>query len=352
MRIGILTYHFSYNFGAMIQAFALRRAIKDMVSPDDVVDIINYKPASFQNEGEGSLDNRILHRTEKRERFLKEKCDIQGVRVSNIYHAPEYDYYITGSDQVWNPNLPVYDETSEYFLDFVRDGKIRISYAASIGEDVSKDINISLFEKNIPKFNYLSIREQSHIPFIEQFTDKRCVGVLDPTFLIDKNIYEQMMPSRKKESDHILCVTYNMKARRRIYDLANRYAILNHLKIIHMDTEVSPYMFLNDEETMNYEGIEEILWAIRNAKMVITDSFHFMVFSIIFHKPFYLMPSARNVRVLDLLQYLQLEDRILRDNIKLQDLDEHIDYEEVDELIADKKNISLEFLKTALNIVS
>lgn len=348
-RIGILTYHFSYNIGAMLQSYALRKAIQQQVSPEDSVEIINYRPASFRNPGEGKKDEKSMERTRKRENFLINQCGIIGNCVTDVRTIKEYDYYITGSDQVWNPNLPVLEETSEYFLDFVPDDKVRISYAASIGEEINENFNDRLFALNIPRFDYLSVREQSYTNFIEKFTNKKCYAVLDPTFLIDKKYYEDMMPERKKEKKFALCVTYNMKSKRRIYDLTNRYCILMKYKIMHMDPEVTQCLFLNEEETLAYSGIEEVLWAIKNAELVITDSFHFMVFSIIFHRPFYVMAAGKNSRIRDLVKYLNLEHRILREDMKLVDLNEDIDYEIVDELLKVKKGISLNFLKEALD---
>lgn len=347
-RIGILTYHFSYNIGAMLQSYALRKAIQQQVSSEDSVEIINYRPASFHNPGEGKKDKKSMERTRKREKFLIDQCGIVENCVTDVKAIKEYDYYVAGSDQVWNPNLPVLEETSEYFLDFVRDDKVRISYAASIGEEIDDNFNERLFALNIPKFDYLSVREQSYTSFIEKFTDKKCYAVLDPTFLIDKKYYEDMMPERKKDKKFALCVTYNMKSKRRIYDLTNRYCILKKYKIMHLDPEVTQCLFLNEEETLAYSGIEEVLWAIKNAELVITDSFHFMVFSIIFHRPFYVMAAGKNSRIRDLIEYLKLEDRILREDMKLADLNEEIDYKMVDVRLEEKKQISLSFLKEAL----
>ena len=92
-----------------------------------------------------------------------------------------------------------------------------------------------------------------------------------------------------------------------------------------------------------------MLWAIKNAKMVVTDSFHFMVFSIIFHKPFWaIVDGPRASRLRDLLSYLQLEDRIFNDSLSLEDMDKEIDYDKVDKLIKEKREYSLNFLREAL----
>lgn len=350
MDIGIITYHYSYNFGAMIQAYALRMAIKELVGEDVGVDIINYIPPTFTNKAESLSDDRYEHQKLDRKRFLSERCGIRGEATTDISAIREYDIYITGSDQVWNPNLPVFEESSEYFLSFVKNGKIRASYAASVGEKITDDFSTELFEKYIPLFDYLSVREQSYCGFIEKFTDKKCYAVLDPTFLLRPSHYIGLMPRKEKKAKYTLCVSYAMKAKRKLYDLANRYTILHKQNIVNMEQQIKPYFFMNPEESIFYSSIEEILWYIDNAEMIITDSFHFVVFSIIFHKPFYVMLTGKTSRIVDLLQYLGLEDRILPDMFAVSKMNNKIDYDEVDRKIAEKKEISIDYLKEVIGL--
>ena len=348
MKIGIMTYHYSYNFGAMIQAYALRIAIKDLVGEDHDVEIINYIPSSFTNQGESIINSAFLEKKEKRDCFLRERCGILTQPTTDLSDINDYDVYVVGSDQVWNPNLPVFERTSEYFLDFVPDGKRRVAYAASIGEQITEDFSTELFEENIGKFDFLSMREQSYCSFIERFTDKKCEAVLDPTFLLDATHYRSLYSKDIKHDSYTLCVAYGMKARRRLYDIANRYSIQNKQQIVHSDQEVTSYLFMNQEKTIFYSSMEEILWYIDHAEMVITDSFHFVVFSIIFHRPFYVMLTGKPSRITDLLAYLDLSDRILSDATRLSELNSKIDYETVDKKIFKKRELSYAFLKAAL----
>ncbi len=346
MKVGILTYHYSHNFGAMIQAYALRKAIIDIVKDDKIfVDIINYIPPTFRNEGENLVDELYQKKKNNRKEFLRNECGIEGEPSSDIHLFNDYDIYITGSDQVWNPNLPVPEKSSEYFLDFVDEGKVRASYAASIGVNITTNFSIDLFKENIPKFDYLSVREQSYCGFIERFTEKECKAVLDPTFLLNPQSYIDLMPYKKKEKGYTLCVAYALKAKRKLYDLVNRYTIVHKQNVVSMEQVVSPYYFMNQEESIFYSSIGEILWYIYNADMIFTDSFHFVVFSIIFHKQFYVILTGKSSRIIDLLTYIGLENRILNDNAKPSLLNEDIDYTQVDKKIFEKKSISIEFLK-------
>ncbi len=348
-KVGIMTFHYAYNFGALMQTYALRKTIMNMGGMQ--VDVINYKPATFRNKDEDILDKGYLIQKKKIDNFAKKNLGIETEPTSNLNNIGEYDYYITGSDQVWNPELPVFEETSEYFLDFVPDDKVKIAYAASIGLRITEDFNTKLFEKNIPRFDYLSVREQSYVSFIEQFTKKKCYGVFDPSFLLDKKYYEELIPDKESEKDYVMCVTYAGAVKRKVYDMVNRFSIKKNYKVVHMEKEKTPYLFLNEEETIHYAGVEEMLWAVKNANIIITDSFHFMAFSIIFHKPFFVMSAGpKNSRVNDLLEYLGLQDRVLADDLRLDDLEKEIDYERVDELIKAKRELSLEFLRMALDV--
>ena len=348
MNIGIITYHYSFNFGAMIQAYALRSTIQEMIEDSDTVEIINYIPPTFSNKGESLTDSSFEKQKQDRIRFLSEKCGIKDEAVTDINDIKEYDIYITGSDQVWNPNLPVFEKTSEYFLDFVKNGKIRASYAASIGETITDSFSTDLFEKYIPLFDYLSVREQSYCKFIEKFSKQKCYAVLDPTFLLRPEHYRRIMPIKEKKRTYTLCVSYAMKARRKLYDIVNRYTIVHRQNVVNMEQQIKTYFFMNPEESIFYSSIEEILWYIDNAEMIVTDSFHFVVFSIIFHKPFYVMLTGKTSRLVDLLQYLGLEDRILPDMIEISKMDKEIDYAEVDKKIAEKRDVSIEYLRKVL----
>lgn len=348
MKIGILTYHYSHNFGAMIQAYALRTKVKELAGENVTVDLINFMPQTFRNVDEEIMDEKFMEMKEKREFFLSQHCGICGVPFTSIEQADEYDAYIVGSDQIWNPNLPVFEETNEYFLDFVPKEKIKIAYAASIGEKIDKNFNTKVFEEYLPKFDFLSMREQSYIPFIENASGKKCTAVLDPTFLIRKEYYYHLMADINVEENSILCIAYAMAAKRKLYDIVNRYAIQQDCSVVDMEKELSDYFFMNSEKSIRYAGIEEILKVISNSRIVFTDSYHYMVFSIIFHKPFYVMLSGKPSRIMDLLEYLQLENRIWKEGMKLSDIDEKIDYQKVDQLIEAKRESSIAFLNEAL----
>ena len=250
---------------------------------------------------------------------------------------------------MWNPELPIPEKTSEYFLDFVPDDKVKIAYAASMGQKVEKEEEIELFRENIPRFDFLSVREPSICSFIEKFTNKKCHAVWDPTLLLQAKEYECLMPAKECDKEYILCLFYNPTHAMKTYDKVNRYAIQKNCDVIHREKNISPYLFLKPEESLYYAGIEEMLWAVKNAKVVITDSFHFMVFAILFHKPLWVLENGKRAsRQTDLLSYLQLEDRIYHDNLTIEELEQEIDYEKVDLLIKEKKEYSLEFLRTAL----
>ena len=349
MKIGILTYYYAYNFGAMMQAYALRKAISSVINADDSVELINYCPKTFHNFGEDYNNPQYVTYAEKMETFIKDYCLVSKDAINDKYHLDEYDAYIVGSDQVWNPKLPVLEETAEYFLDFVSDKKKKIAYAPSIGECIDDEFDTNLFERFIPRFDFLSVRERSHINFIEKFTDKKCHHVLDPVFLLNQDDYENMLPPLKKEAPYVLCVVYNQRLKDRAYDLVNRYSIINNMQVVHYEKNIKPYIFRNKDKSLAYSGEQELLWNIKNADIVITDSFHFFAFSVMFHKPVFIYPEFRSVRLLDLASMLGLEGQVISERTKPNDLsNQHIDYIYVDNILKEKREDSFRFIKESL----
>ncbi len=348
MRVGIMTYFYSYNFGAMMQAYALKQSISRLLKNEDSVGLVNYCPPTYMNSDERWDDDRYIEYARKMDRFIRERCGVDNI-VNDIHYAEEYDAYITGSDQVWNPLLPVKEPTEEYFLNFVPDYKKKISYAASIAEDVYGEFDTALFDRYIRRFDSISLREHSHLNFIEQFTDKKCYFVLDPVFLLDENDYTDIMqPDLNTLKDYVLCVIYNRRVKDRIYDLVNRFAIVNSLDVITYEKDFRPFDFLCNDSIIGFSCEEEILYKIKNAKIVITDSFHFLAFAVLFHIPVYACPYFRSIRLNDLLDLTGLRDRVITERTKPSDISFVFDYSETDRIIDIKKKESIDFPKNTL----
>lgn len=353
-HFGILTFHFSDNYGAVLQCYALRKIINSFSGC--CADVISFNPG--RKEGwydEDDLQNQYKKKLENFRNFNYVETKISPKDFDNIYEIAQekYDGFIVGSDQVWNTSFSFFH--TAYLLDFVDDNKRKISYAASVGLDpahprMKKDV----FEKYIPRFDYLSVREKTHEKFIAQFTDKTVETVLDPTFLLTAKDYDCLIENMENAEEQDFIFFYYLKhdsttplACSFVNMLSRKY----NLKIIHFYVEMPEQTFKNESRSFYFEGPKDFIWYIKHAKIVVTNSFHGTVFSILYHKPFYTyIVKSMQARVLDLLGGLGLENRLVRGHKPLQEVDFEIEYDRVDALLEKKRSASLAFLKRAVGV--
>lgn len=374
MEIGIFTFWASHdNYGQVLQSFALQYFIRSKWHCK--VEVIRYfarKP----------LSKYVLKKTLKEYialicPFLKtdwaieyrgtKKRNFKGFKKEYINYssricygkrelsrfAEKYDILIAGSDQIWsmmldNPNNCV------YFLDFGTKKQKRISYAASFGQIEYPVVLKSKLRKELEKFNAISVRELDGVSICKA-CGYEAVQVLDPTFLLEEGVYRSFT---KKNRSKKYCFLYilNITSEDDIY-WKELQSFIHPENIV--CTTASGYMkskvLLNGVE---YEDSTITQWLsnIAFADLVITTSFHGVVFSIIFHKKFIYIPlkgthAASNNRVLDLLNRLGLSQRILKDNTVLPEIfDNQIDYVSVDEKLSLQKAASIQYLVNALNL--
>lgn len=353
-RFGILTFHFSDNYGAVLQCYALRKVINSM--EDCSADVIAFNPGRKVGWYDDScLQNQFK---EKLAKFAEFNHTETAIPLTDFYDTDEieqsnYTGFIVGSDQIWNPSFSFFN--TAYLLDFVKPDKLRISYAASVG--LAPDhprMKKEIFEKYIPKFDYLSVRERTHESFIGSFTHKKVQTVIDPTLLLTAKDYDMLIEDTKKEEDGEFIFFYYLKhdsttplACSFVNMLARKY----NLKIIHFYVEMSEQTFKNENRSFYFEGPKDFVWYIKHAKIVVTNSFHGTVFSILYHKPFYTyIVKSMQSRVLDLLGDLGLKERLVYGYKSLNDISWDIDYASVDKVLENKRKKSLEFLMGALGV--
>lgn len=352
-HFGILTFHFSDNYGAVLQCYALRKVINNL--DDCCAEVIAFNPGRKA----GWYDDEELQvQYEKKlaifRLFNYGETGIFKNDFENIQEICEekYDGFIVGSDQVWNTSFSFFH--SSYLLDFVCEDKRKISYAASVGlEPTNPRMRKEIFEKYIPRFDYLSVREKTHESFIAQFTKKKVETVLDPTLLLTAKEYDCLIEDVDKNEEEFIFFYYlkHDSTTPLACSFVNMLSRKYNLKIIHFYVEVPEQTFKNENRSFYFEGPKDFIWYIKHAKIVVTNSFHGTVFSILYHKPFYTyIVKSMQARVLDLLGDLGLEDRLVRGYKSLNEVDLEIDYERVDMLLEKKRRKSLAFLKRAVGV--
>lgn len=208
---------------------------------------------------------------------------IDTIEVSSIQEAEklEADYFVLGSDQVWNPQW--YDNCElkkyMYLLTFTVPEK-KVTFAPSFGAKEIPEQWTSWFRENLKHFREISVREEAGVNIIRDLTGKKAEVLIDPTMMLDKSEWLAIAEKPKNldcSASYIL--TYFLGGRSgRVNKNLEEYAVKNNMKVYNLLDRNQPALFVTDPG--------EFIYLISNARLVMTDSFHACVFSFLFKKPF------------------------------------------------------------------
>lgn len=387
-KVGIITLFFeSCNFGGLLQAYASKKALADMniigeqiaynkkeklkdkLKNREIITIVKsviFKSIKFvKKQTKGEIEKKKkLKKLEKNLTLRKEKCrlfreEIKYIGPYNIQTIKECllecSIFLTGSDQVWNPDW----HKGAYYLDFVPKSVPKIAYAASIGKDELTKEQIEYAIPKIKRLDFISVREQEAKDLLAPYIDKKIKVVLDPTLLLTQKEWNTIAVMPKIEDPYIFVYLLgnNMEHRTNIKQIGKRLNLkIVFLPHIHFQYEPADENFADID--LYDVGPAEFVGLIKNAEMVITDSFHGCVFSIIYHKKFWALKRHKdtekgnmNSRLYTLFSNLGLEERLLDDEQRLteEELLSEIDYETVDEKLEVLRKDSMDFLENALS---
>lgn len=329
MKVGILTFHRAYNYGAFLQALALKTYIEGL---GHNVEIIDYESEehhrayayfntqyfnSLKIRGKLSYSIKVIlgalrkAKREKKMQWLQTKyLQLMGRSFRNIKDVDsDYDCIIYGSDQIWskgkiNPNK-YFD--SVYWGDGFN-GIPKITYAPSMGVIDLNDLDKEYIYHHLGRFKSLSVREKDLKQVLQPLTNSSIEVVVDPVFLLDKEYWDNKA-SRGVLIDKYLLV-YNLMHDKGVINVANELAKKKGLRVIEITGSVQPYIF--DKDVIQDGDPFDFISLIKNAEYIVTSSFHAVAFSIIFRKDFYALGMKNNSkRVLSLLQHCGLEDRLI-----------------------------------------
>ena len=251
-------------------------------------------------------------------------------RFIDAVHMPEsirseYDFFITGSDQVWNPQFrDSLGQIENRLLKFARPEQ-RVCFAPSFGIDALPEKWHDLYRRELCKFPYLNVREQTGAEIIRDLTGRNADVVLDPTFMIDKDEWLSLakpMPGFDYEHPYILYYFLGSEEEEISEDLRN---FIDRVK---KERELVEYRLFRPEDRLPYSaGPSEFLDLFNRAALICTDSFHGAVFSVILGKPFLLcnrrlVIASQDIdmsnRTISVMDRLQLQDK-LPENQELTD---------------------------------
>lgn len=307
-KIGIITIQRSeVNYGACLQCYALWSHINENLGSCQVIDLLRPCHTKYiYSRGMGEkpkmstrqkirqfVYNLFRQNTltkEEQERLKKFREFNDKVQYSSSFRSveslykniPDYDVYVSGSDQIWNPNMPFMNQP--YLLEFVADGKKRISYASSFGVDKIDDISKTMYKYLLTKYSYISVREETGAQIVEEILGQRPQVVLDPVFLLNREEWttRQRQPDKFIKEKYILLymLKYNKIALKKASELAKKKGLKLYVVLSENRTIETPLA----KQLINI-GPAEWLWLIDNAETMLTTSFHGTAFSIIFKTP-------------------------------------------------------------------
>lgn len=367
-RIGTITFHSSYNYGSCLQAYALQKYITNEIVKKCEYKIINLRIPKqrelysnyWKKSGLKNFIKRIIYFNKKNE--IQKKDELYEDFINNKLHITKeynsleelqesdenFDYYISGSDQLWNLNA--YDFDWSYYLEFVKSGK-KISYSASFGD---RKQEWTIAEKNrvtkdIKQYDCISVREEESCDVIKKITKSTPPIHIDPTMLLKYDDWMKLISNDRIIKEKYIFF-YNLKQNKEIVKLAKKIGKKLNLPII-ISKCPNKYEIFGFKKKFDI-GPLEFLNLIKNSELTLSSSFHGTVFSILLKKPFFALGASNDYRIITLLEKMNLKDR----SINNQNFDEliknsfNIDYRNVEKVLNDEREKSKNYLKKSLDV--
>lgn len=352
-KIAIITIYNS-NYGNRLQNYALQESLKKLNC-----DVTTIRNVSLLNKKKNTFEYilRNIKYIFKREDFVD--CKDREMKFQqfnryinftkrkfnwfNIKKFNNYDYFIIGSDQVWNPYL---GRLTQFDLATFTEKK-KISYAASFGVSSLNNTYNDLLKKELSKFDYISVREEKGAEIIKNTGLNKNVEVLiDPTMLLTKEEWNTVIKKPNIYNGEKYILTYFLgKISDEIKERIDRFAKDNNCIVINL---------LDKNSSFFLTGPSEFLWLEKNAYLICTDSFHSSVFAFLFDKPFVIFDRDDNMknmssRLETLLSKFKLKNRKFNGKeINIDNLNHN--YSEAYEILKNERKKSEDFLKKALEI--
>ena len=323
-NIAIITYSRAYNYGSALQAYALNFFLNNSDC--------NVRTIDYTTERQQSL-YRIFEPFKGMKSFLRNlqsilyysklrrhKCKFDEFVDKNIPQTPkitkiqqlaemndEYDYFICGSDQIWNAQCDDFD--ANYMLSFVSDKRKCIAYAPSLGAGADNPKTRDMIRLYVSSFKAISSRETQSADIIEIATNKTVQGVFDPVFLLSAEEWSNVSASPIVAGEYILGYFIGDVAGMRDFAANVQRMYDMPVVVICKNLRDMKYNFSNHYEA----GPADFVTLVKNARCIITNSFHAISFSLIFHVDFWAFVEkvTSDSRIRGLLNDVGLSNRII-----------------------------------------
>lgn len=345
MKIATITFHWSANYGAVLQAFALQ---KYLCLHGADTEIIDYVPRRVElSKFLLAFRRKDRHFFKKRKRlreFCREELKLSKKTYRNnralFQCADRYDKMICGSDQIWNESFTCGAEgkpTLSYYLNFAGKRTKRIAYAVSFGTQRLAQNTQELILPQLKEFERIAVRELSGQEILREMGVESVV-TLDPTMLLPRQAYEELFAGKafaKAPKVFSYILHDGQETAQKVCRMVQR----------HFGQEACGGGEL-------YIDLRQWLHDLARSEFVVTNSFHGAVFAVLFHRPFALLPvekSGMNDRIQTLMNALGLSERIVTGEEEAQAiLDREIDWDSVDARLEKLREFSEQYLNEVI----
>jgi hypothetical protein len=381
-KIGIITYFYYYNYGTMLQGYALQKVMEREgkgVFSSEIIDCrfaekdlsfwyyfkirvrrffiyfteIKRVIATFKKR---DLTNAKYREENNQKRqlfddFVKQCCSMSEVtykQSSDLYPQPPiYDIYVTGSDQTWSPKVGFRDSL---FLGFAPKDKVKAAYAPSIGVAAYSSEEEQYVREHLKDYHFVSCREKHGAEILQKLSPVKVETVLDPTLLLRADEWRNIAIKPEVPEKYILC--YFIGERTYYRDFAKQLSKQLNLPLVFIPGSNSDMK--SENHLVWKSGPREFLGLIDNAEVVLTDSFHGTIFSINFGRNFYSFikhegaKAMDNMRIIDILGRLGQSDRLLTEYAGNEIAYIPVDYTTTDSLLQEEREHSESFINKIL----
>ena len=303
MKLAVLTFSQSYNYGALLQSYALQKtlcrlghkALLIRIGEPPKPKILKYKLKNLleykrQQAYYGFLHNHLT--------FYETVITPENAYLLNSM----FDGFVSGSDQVWNMKNGI---DPIFFQKFVGKDKLKLSYSASIGLNEIPEKYLDETIRLINDFDYVSLREISALRMLQQYTARKLSCHIDPVFLLDKSEWDNLAENPIEQKNYIF-----------VYGTQMSDTLKHFAETLHKKTGlplISVFPLKNAKVVGGIIGCKEFVNYVKNADYIITSSFHCTAFSLIYQKKFFVIPhSETSSRTEDLLSLFGQSDCIIK----------------------------------------
>lgn len=377
-KIGLVSVH-NPNYGSMLQTYALHTYLNGIGADNEIIlytkknDLRQMR--RLMNIQLVLMKGRVVYRDIYCKLFHSDISKQLSLRMSKfedfknkhfkfsrnhigwkdlLTTNQDYDTFIIGSDQVWNP---INIGTDFFNLLFTEDSKYRISYASSFGVSSIPNSQIKKTKQYLERIQCLSTREKTGVEIIKDLTGRDAELVCDPTLLVNKDLWDRLKGEKRFINEkYIFCYFLGNNPEHR--DFANRFKAKTGYKLValqHLDELILSDINFADIKPFDV-GPAEFVNLISNAEFVLTDSFHGTIFSLLYHKRFFTFSrfessskGSTNSRVISLLEMMGVKEHHIKATQAIDDcLNVEADFDLIDKKIDIFRQKSREYLHKAL----